>query len=583
MLAGACLISILLLFVPPILYGVQSSHDVLYHLSWFESYRQALRDGMVYPRWLPDQMDGMGSPVLYFYPPFTSFFCAAIDALTWHRLGADRVLAVAACVLALASAASFYVWLREGPAPRPSPNSALCLSSFYAIAPYHLLIDLYTRAAIAEYAAYVWVPLIFTALRCNARQRHVKWQALLSVSTAGLLVTHLLTALMVAPVAALYALLAPAAGTKPAPLGRATSAALVGAGLGAIYWLPALTLLEWTNRAALLEWPIADSYFRSLLHAGAASQTLKRTFFIACAYLGLAGYFFAEYRAARRSAPGAAKPRAHGQEPAYIARLWLAVICAAYVAMSGYASFLFHDNSPYRALQFAWRLLSIVEFACISLAALAIAEVTASDGQCSQARRRSIVVGLTVFAMALAGQAIDIALKYRKQYRQQYPVMTSISVLTRLSPLEYFPDKSHFPRAPEQMLARLRRYTSVAEATCAEPVRCRLIDVQRRGSDFTLLTSASMPMHLTLRQFYFPGWQALDQQGRALAVHAGGADKLVAIDVPPGLHRIRVRRIATTPERAGAMLSLVSLLLLAGQCLRQIWPTAQRAPRIERR
>lgn len=555
-LPAACLLGILLLFMPPLLYGIQSSHDVLYHLSWFESYRQALREGMLYPRWLPDQMDGMGSPALYFYPPFASFCFAAVDALTMHMLSADRVLAVAALLLALASGASSFVWCRRLLPNAEARTGALLLATLYAIAPYHLLIDLYTRAAFAEYAAYVWVPLIFTALHYYDTRAQARWLALLALCTAALLMTHLLTALMVGPIAAAYAVILPAPSktAKAIALGRITLAALLGACLAAIYLLPALTLLPWTNSAALLAWPIENSYFRHLFEGGASDQTLKRAFLIALAYLGLAAYFAFEYIAYQR--------KRTGQPITPVAALWLAIIVGACLAMAGYAGYLFHAPSPYRTLQFAWRLLSMVEFAFISLAALALG-TAASTTHCAAHRRISTAI-LSALVLAFAGQGADIGIKYRPEYRQKYPVMTSTSVLARLSPLEYFPNGSNFPRAPEQMLARLRSYTQLAQTTSAVSDQTGQLSASKNGSVFTLATVSEMPMQVRLRQFYFPGWQASAENGQRVPVAPGGPDRVVMVEIPPGRHQVIVRRVTTTQERIGTAISLAALVVLAG-------------------
>jgi hypothetical protein len=36
---------------------------------WASQFTELLREGVLYPRWLPWSHEGLGSPVVYYYPP----------------------------------------------------------------------------------------------------------------------------------------------------------------------------------------------------------------------------------------------------------------------------------------------------------------------------------------------------------------------------------------------------------------------------------------------------------------------------------------------------------------------------------
>ena len=73
----------------------------------------------------------------------------------------------------------------------------------YVLAPYRA-IDLYDRFAFAEFLAFVWPPLLVLGLRRVLVENRPRWWIGLALSCAGLILTHLLTALMALVVLAPY-------------------------------------------------------------------------------------------------------------------------------------------------------------------------------------------------------------------------------------------------------------------------------------------------------------------------------------------------------------------------------------------
>jgi len=218
------------LMVPELVFGMQNTNSATYSIVWTQQYGDALAHGDVYPRWLPQSFEGLGSPVFYFYPPLAYFVCGALNAL---GLEVMKAISVASIAVFFASGASMYAWLKWKGA-RPLLGAVL-----YMIAPYRLF-DVYSRGAIAEHAAFIWFPLL--ALGIEALPR--RWAApLLAVAWGGLLITHLPMALL-----ALCLLIAPLATLRlrdnPRVIWPGVIAAAAGVGLAAFYLVPALTLQD---------------------------------------------------------------------------------------------------------------------------------------------------------------------------------------------------------------------------------------------------------------------------------------------------------------------------------------------------
>lgn len=227
---GVIALAALLIHVPALVYSDANTHSAINNFIWTTQFAEAFSRGDFYPRWFPESFEGLGSPTFYFYPPL-AFWVSGF----WAAIGFDAPSAVviAAIFFSAASGIAMYFWLA------PRTRHALLWAIAYMIAPYHLY-DFYVRGALAEYAAFIWPPLILLAIDGLPDRRRV---GLLAISYAGLIVTHLPAALL-----ATVFLVAPY-GLYQCYLSRAKlvpglAGALLGLGLASFYVLPALTLQE---------------------------------------------------------------------------------------------------------------------------------------------------------------------------------------------------------------------------------------------------------------------------------------------------------------------------------------------------
>jgi hypothetical protein len=221
------------ILAPSFILGPGPTHSQAFNYVWTSQIGDAMGRGELYPRWLPDSFEGLGSPAFYFYPPLTFWIAGGLDALGLTTL---RAINLTQLLALLGSGAAMYAWLRYR-GTRPLLGAAL-----YMVAPYHTL-DLYWRGAMAEYMAFIWFPLI--ALGIEALPK--RWAPpLLTISVAGLAITHLpMLVLVVVFLAAPLAIRKVAANRNALLPGLV--AALIGLGIAALYLIPALTLLDQVN------------------------------------------------------------------------------------------------------------------------------------------------------------------------------------------------------------------------------------------------------------------------------------------------------------------------------------------------
>lgn len=204
--------------------------DAPFHAQIAHGTSEGLSEGRLPPRWIRDANRGFGSAALIHYPPLAAHVVALIARLTGDVIEAMRLAVV---LFALLSGLAFYACAR-GVA---RPGVAALGAGLYVLLPYHAL-DLYDRFAFAEYAAFVWPPLLVKFLReLRPPYRYRTWLGL-AVAGAGLLLTHVVVAYMAVLALAPYALWLAFDGRGAAYLARVAAAGAAAFVLSAVYLLP---------------------------------------------------------------------------------------------------------------------------------------------------------------------------------------------------------------------------------------------------------------------------------------------------------------------------------------------------------
>jgi hypothetical protein len=315
----------LCIMLPSFLFGPGATHSHVYNFMWTRAFGAAIAHGDLYPRWLPDSFEGLGSATFYFYPPLAYWISGTFNALGVPVL---QAINMAGLLLLLASGITMHVWL-SARQTRPMLGAIL-----YMVFPYHLL-DFYVRGALAEFAAFVWLPLIALAIE---RLPHRRGVLLLAVSYGGLCISHLPMAMLTG-----LFLMAPMLGYRMwRDRGRDSSVilpALVGGalacGLAGFYLVPALTLQN--HVSTVLLW--SGGYRPSHWSVWAAQWTL----------LPCMGAVTIIFSLQARST-------------------WTAIAVVTSVAALNLIPILW-DMPPLDKAQFSWRALCIAEFAAITAVA----------------------------------------------------------------------------------------------------------------------------------------------------------------------------------------------------------------------
>ncbi len=140
----------------PLMTGrVLAGQDIVNYLIHAQQTAANMRELTFFPSWGGGYNAGFGSPVLLFFPPFTSVIHAVPVLLGIPVISGVSLLAILGHLL---SGIVIFKWLRSDRPVVPALAAALV----YMVAPYRP-IDLYFRSALAEHWAFLWPPIILWA------------------------------------------------------------------------------------------------------------------------------------------------------------------------------------------------------------------------------------------------------------------------------------------------------------------------------------------------------------------------------------------------------------------------------------
>lgn len=596
--------------------GLQQTDDGMHHLFRLFNLDLAVRAGHLGARWLADEGFGYGFPVLNFYAPLSYYV-----GLVFHWLGLGFVTTLEWTLAAglLLAVVTMFLFARELVGPWGGALAAVA----YTWAPYHLA-DTWTRGALAEQWAFVWIPLLLLALlkiaragaaspppgaeRDRARWAPTLWGAL---ALAGLVLTHNLTVLLAAPILLAWAVFLLAVEVKQARLrclGHFAALGLLGVLLSAAFWLPAIAesgavlagqsperFADWVSRLEPPQFLLAESWRhpytiqdRRIEHALGQAQAL-------IAALGLAAGVWRWQRIPRTAR--LALP------------LWLGLLLFALFMQSQWSAILWENVPGLLLLQFPWRWQAAAAVATALLSGYLVFALPQSAGQPGKLAGWLAPTALMAAAAALLASSALPGLPWQPNstYAASEEPARDATVgratmalydygrglwlrehgspwMFEYMPVDALPLRAEFflsagPAGDASGAAALSTTQEAEDAsgadvlsmTQARPLAVQVTPGRQRPLERRFTVNSAEPWTLQLHQFYFPGWQALID-GVPVPARPVGELALAGIPVPSGEHEVVFRFGATSPRQVGWALTLAGLALwLAGVVWLRRW------------
>jgi hypothetical protein len=540
----------LLLTLPAFISSYLPGHDALAHQLWSQHFARQLWAGEIYPRWLLDMNNGLGSPAFFYYGPVPFYATSLFFAPIFGNLPIGIPLGLSAALALAISGWGACLWLGR----LVNRKSSFLLAAAYMLMPYHLLVDLYVRFAFAEFWAFAWLPwILFFAgdVAHGSRRAFVG----LAISYALLVATHLPTTLIFSFLPLGYGLVF-AEGNGKMVAARLLSAMALGAALAGVYLLPALTMEDFVHLRLMTTGRF--SFQNNFLFGSQQGQPERFLPFLShLSWLAVTMAVIALLAYLVTTPADRSKKRQR--------TFWLIVTLTAIALMLEPSAFIWRALPPLQMIQFPYRFHLILSVSVIALLALAI---NSPRRPLSGNWRLAMGVILSLFLAQVLLTAIPIHVYATGEWPRAAKQELSHALAVAPDCFEYLPRW-----ASEEYFRALQRGDPVPAQTRAEILEGSGTVVIRdwRPRKITLATSGQSELLLTIGQYYFPGWSAqLDGQKGSPAKPSPGAG-LLSMKVPAGRHNLVLRLRSGSAERSGGVISLIALATLAGLWLRILW------------
>jgi hypothetical protein len=506
------------LSLPLILYGFPVlGHDGPRHLLYYRHFASQFWAGEGYPRWLMGTHHGFGSPVFFVYGPLPFYISSTFAPLAaWFPSKPPGYveLTLSAGLALWCSGLAAYLWLRRFCVETAAIVGALV----YLASPYHVTVDLYMRAAFAEFWAFVWMPLILYFTEGVVRNRRYAVIGL-ALSYALLVMTHLLTTLMFSPVPIAYALFLSKTAERRIALARLATGMALGIGLASVYFLPAMEHERHVSPSDFLLDPVYQ-WQRNFPPLDARLFQVEGSWPAFVQFVAVVVILFLLALACLtvivRGAAGV---------------FWVSAAGASLFMMLPISTPVWRLLPILAKLQFPWRFLTVLTVAIAALAALSFGEPWPSISRKAAAAGLSSIILLW---LAFFGQMSYVI--SRQDHQRAWT--------GEFSDDPFFGDSTRVTKTPMPQV----RFESGAGDAKIEKWAPRDIRVRLRcDRDSSLL----------FHQFYYPGWRA----SVTAPVEASGQG-LIRVKAPAGEYELRLWLDGGSMERIGAWVSAVSAAIV---------------------
>jgi hypothetical protein len=535
------------------------SFDGMFHLFRLLEIDHLTRQFVLLPRWAPDLLYGCGYPVFDFVPHLP-YYVTEVLHLMEPSLVHSTLLSFGLSLLA--SGLAMYLFVKD----HLGTNAGLLAAVAYMYAPFHLY-DILFRGHLPGAWAMVFYPLVLWSVSRLIRRGGVLWFVCSALTYAACLLTHNPANFIFAPFLVCYAVVLVL--TRPSSrirgLIRVSAALLLGLGIAAFFWMPALWDRQFVQIARMITSPDLD-YHRHFITISEL-LALPRT-----AEVGLMN-------------PGV--PNTLGTVLAVLSVFSLAALwklrqrderTQLIVALCGLAAVVC-IVSPQSAI--VWESVPLMKYLVfphrfLRLGSLLAAVLCGATARLFTSRNKTFSSSF-VMTLVCAGLIIVSAfpLLYPPYYRDQplNPTFADMMEFERRTGtlgttsfgeylpvwVEWIPNTSPLEQLYESSaeIDRLDR-TSLPEGT-------RVTSAHYGPASMTVALDAPHAFEATFHLLYFPTWRAyLD--GRETLITPTPGQGVVQLTVPGGEHVISVELQDTPIHTLAKLATAASLLVLVAVC-----------------
>jgi 6-pyruvoyl-tetrahydropterin synthase related domain len=526
------------------------SHDIATHIMWLQHFSKQIAEGIWYPRWLAGTNYGYGSPDFVFYPPLVYYLGSF---LRLSGLDIQKTIATLFLLASLGSGFSFYLYGRTKWGKITSYLGALA----YMTSPY-LVLNIYTRGALAEAFALIWIPL--GLLLTDKAIGQPRWRVILAIFFGILALTHMPSLLVYLIFWLGYTLCFLLFRHSWKAVVTTLCSAIVGLGTISFYLLPALLEKKLVNIDSMRN--VSGGYRANLIGTSIKGINVVLHNYIQPIFLQellilivLTTIIFIGYR---QNANELKK-----------ASYWVVFLTIVLFLMTYPSILIWQSSKTLQMVQFPWRLLGLLSFGRSALFAIAITTIIQNKSSLK------FIFSLATIAIFLVnakysyelssslpgfnnpGNLISTTIK-KPQY-QPYNRHNALNLIlndpySNKSPgkIEYLPLKSNGKAVPDPLPGQPPLSLISGKASMQ-------ID-QWDSYNRVFNISATEKSLLKIRTYYYPAWHLyVNEKPHAIAVADDGT---IEFKLDPGSHTVQLRYLWTNAFKIGMLFSFLSLLTL---------------------
>ena len=451
----------------------------------------AWENGIFYPRFGLDLNFGYTAPLFQYYPPLASYL-----GLLFSKLGLGFIASAKAVVSVslLFSGWGAYVYAS---ALLKNRFAAFIAGLVYLLSPYLLLV-IFERGAVSESLTWAILPWLVWSAHGYFVTRQRAYGLAVAALVAASMLAHNATALFLVPLVACYVALLALLAHDAASLLRVAGAFVLGAGLSAFYWAPALVEMGLTKSTEFM-FSGGTSVEANVKTVADFAQTS-----LVSLYAGPERFRFAMWPLLAAAAGVIGLVLARRRRPPML-WCWVGALAVMLFIQLEF-SLAFWQNVPFvRYIQFPWRLYGVAAFSIAILFGALFAEVKLEA-------KRSVWQPVLAAAGLLALFAWFSLINLRPE---RLPIWQALDETEINQQAIWTRGQSGYPLFGDYTLRTLSiddRGLALSRPS-EDPMRLPAIaapeKLEVRAENpfrYVLDVAASQPWTLRLHRPYFPGW-----------------------------------------------------------------------------
>jgi uncharacterized membrane protein len=507
--------------------------DTYAYTSWAWQFIEALKDGVIYPRWTHLDFWGYGSPTFILYSPLSFYLISLYNVFTGSIILSMNIAQFTA--LFLCSIGMFFL-IREFYPER----TALLTAIFYIFLPFNMS-QMYVLGNFASNISIFWFPLVFLFIFRYLEKYNYRYIIYAGACYGGLILTHLINAYMFTFVILAFLIYISIVRKRLKDLIALPFIILIGILIAAAYLFPLMYEKQFVHLEVFktLKWLIFSDFFILPNKTGklvnlAWSVYYNTYLFHTLFFLIVILLFFVQSVKLSRIKPLTILNT--------INKFFIGLSLVSIFLLFGPSTFLWESVPFFAYIQFPVRWLNITAFAVAFLSASFFSVMNTLNS--SKMKRYFIPVVLFL---------ICILLDYR------YISTPSVFTKQELIPIhgvnwtfEHLPARVDIKRVSK---GNLREETVIIRGAGKADV------IKWGPCERVVEIAADQPVTVRLKIFNFPGWKAFID-GMQTEIKTEKDVGAMIIDIPEGKHKLELRFEDTPIRYYSKIVSLVSFLAM---------------------